>query len=171
MPRHLNASRRQTLLQLGALAITPLALPAQAALERGQRMAWPELQLIDGSRWTAKYADNRAVVAVFWSVTCPFCRRHNEHVQKLHEAARGKALAVLGISRDKDEAAVRRYLAEKRYSFPVTMDAAALEPQLAPRRVIPLTVTLDRQGRFVQSYPGEMFEEDVLELLALADAR
>ena len=163
--------RRSALQHLGACALAPLALPAAAALERGQVVAWPELRTLDGGLWGPKQAEGRAVVAVFWSVTCPFCRRHNEHVQKLHEAARGKALAVLGISRDKDEAAVRRYVAEKRYTFPVTLDAAALEPQLASRRVIPLTVTVDRRGRLLQSYPGEMFEEDLLELLALAEAR
>jgi peroxiredoxin len=161
--------RRTALQQLAALGCLPLA--ARAALERGQRVAWPEVRTLDGDTWGAKQAEDRAVVAVFWSVTCPFCRRHNEHVQRLHEAARGKALAVLGISRDKDEAAVRRYVAERRYTFPVTMDASAMEPQLASRRVIPLTVTVDRRGRLLQSYPGEMFEEDLLELLALADAR
>jgi peroxiredoxin len=168
---NLSIPRRTALQQLGGLALAPLALPVAAAVERGQPVVWPEVKTLDGSTWGAKQAEGRAVVAVFWSVSCPFCRRHNEHVQKLHEAARGKALAVLGITRDKDEAAVRRYVAEKRYTFPVTMDAAPFEAQLASRRVIPLTVTIDRRGRLLQSYPGEMFEEDLLELLTLAEAR
>jgi len=39
---------------------------------------------------------------------------------------------------------------------------------LAARRVIPLTLLVDRQGRLKQAIPGEMFEEDVMELLTFA---
>jgi hypothetical protein len=39
---------------------------------------------------------------------------------------------------------------------------------LSARRVTPLTVTVGRDGRVRQSIAGEMFEEDVLELLQLA---
>ena len=34
--------------------------------------------------------------------------------------------------------------------------------------MIPLTATVDRSGRLQQVIPGEMFEEDVLELTRLA---
>ena len=33
--------------------------------------------------------------------------------------------------------------------------------------MIPLTVVVDRQGRLKQVIPGEMFEEDVLDLLKI----
>ena len=36
---------------------------------------------------------------------------------------------------------------------------------LSSRRVIPLTLTVDRQGRLGREIPGEMFEEDVMEWL------
>ena len=49
------------------------------------------------------------------------------------------------------------------------MDQAPLAAALSARRVIPLTVTVDRAGRLLQVIPGEMFEDDVLELLQLAD--
>jgi hypothetical protein len=39
---------------------------------------------------------------------------------------------------------------------------------LSPRRVIPLTCVLDRDGRLREVIPGEMFEEDLLAMLALA---
>ena len=39
------------------------------------------------ARWSAAQAEGKAVVAVFWSTTCPFCRRHNAHVEKLRQAA------------------------------------------------------------------------------------
>ncbi len=135
----------------------------------GQAVAWPEVTLLDGSRFGAAQAQGRALVVVFWSTTCPFCRRHNQHLEKLHRAAAGRRLAVLGVARERDAAAVRRHASEHGYTFPITLEQAPLAAALSARRVIPLTVTIDRGGRLLQVIPGEMFEDDVLELLQLAD--
>lgn len=158
--------RRDALL---ALATLSMAAGARAAAPApGEAVAWPELRLLDGSPWGPRQAEGQAVVVVFWSTTCPFCQRHNQHVEKLHRQARGRALQVLGVARERDEAAVRRYAAAQGYSFPITNEHARMAAVLAPRNVIPLTMSFDREGRMQQSFPGEMFEEDVLELLRLA---
>ena len=125
--------------------------------------------LLDGSRFGPAQAEGRALVVVFWSTTCPFCRRHNQHVEALHRAAAGRRLAVLGVARERDAAAVRRHAGEHGYTFPITLDHAPLSAALSARRIIPLTVTVDRAGRLLQVIPGEMFEADVLEVLQLAD--
>jgi len=149
-----------------------LVLPAMTApVESAPAVPWPSLALLDGSVLRPADWQDTAAVVVFWSTTCPFCRRHNEHVDKLHRATAGRPLRVLGVSIDRDESAVRRYLAERRYEFPVTLDAARLKPLFTARNVIPMTCTVDRGGRRVAVVPGEMFEEDVLELARLADPR
>jgi thiol-disulfide isomerase/thioredoxin len=142
---------------------------AAAPAEPGQAVAWPEVGLLDGGRFGPAQVAGRAMVVVFWSTTCPFCRRHNQHVEKLHRAAAGRRLAVLGVARDRDIAVVRHYAGQQGYTFPITTEQAPLAAALSARRVIPLTVTIDRGGRLLQVIPGEMFEEDVLELLQLAD--
>ena len=45
------------------------------------------------------------------------------------------------------------------------MDQGPMAAALSSRKVIPLTVTVDRQGRLRQEIPGEMFEEDVMQWL------
>ncbi len=158
--------RRETLAWMGAaLACGPArAAPALP----GQRVEWPEVQLLGGTSLAASAWREQAAVVVFWSTTCPFCRRHNQHVEKLHRAAAGKPLRVLGVARDRDATLVQRYAALQGYSFPITMDSAPLAAALSQRNLIPLTIAVDRQGRLKQVYPGEMFEEDLLEMLALA---
>ena len=153
--------KRRDVLAAMAAAATPAVWSAA--------VAWPEVALLDGGRFGAAQAQGRALVVVFWSTTCPFCRRHNEHVEKLHRAAAGRRLAVLGVARERDAAAVRRHAAERGYTFPITLEHAPLAAALSARRIIPLTVTVDRGGRLLQVIPGEMFESDVLELLQLAD--
>jgi thiol-disulfide isomerase/thioredoxin len=170
-PVETRASRRQVLgAGLAMLSLGP-ALAAPAA--KGQGVVWPEVPLLDGTRLPAGHWAGQAAVVVFWATTCPFCRRHNEHVQKLHQAADAarasgkRAPRVLTVARDRDAAVVRRYAKDRGYGFPITMDYAALSQALSTRNMIPLTVAVDRLGRLHQVYPGEMFEEDVMELLAL----
>jgi len=142
---------------------------AAAPAAPGQPVAWPEVTLLEGGRFGPAQAEGHALVVVFWSTSCPFCRRHNQHVEKLHRAAAGHRLSVLGVARDRDPAAVHRHAREHGYTFPITLDHAPLAAALSARRIIPLTVTVDRAGRLLQVIPGEMFESDVLELLQLAD--
>lgn len=155
---------------IGALAGSALgarwALAAPA--EPGTPVTWPQVRLLDGSDWGAQQAQGKAVVVVFWSTTCPFCKRHNAHVDKLRQLAAGRPLELITVARDTDPQAVRRYLAQHGWNFAVTLEQGPMRAALSMRNVIPLTVTVDRKGRLKQVFPGEMFEEDVLELLQLA---
>jgi thiol-disulfide isomerase/thioredoxin len=152
-----------------AAAMLTVGAAAQAAtVQSGDRVQWPTVKLLDGRSWSAADAKDKAVVVVFWSITCPFCRRHNPHVEKLRAAAVGKPLVVLTVSRDADAAAVARHLREQGLNFAVTLDYTPMSEALSTRRVTPLTATVGRDGRVRQVIAGEMFEEDVLELLQLA---
>jgi len=165
-----SALRLRRLCVLGPWAL--LAGTARAApAAPGAAVAWPaRIALIGGSELRAADLRQRLVVVVFWSTTCPFCRRHNQHVEKLHRAAlaANAPLTVLGVARERDAAAVARYAQQQGYSFPITLDDAALSAALSQRRMIPLTAVVQRDGTLRQVLPGEMFEEDVMELLALS---
>ena len=162
--------RRQLLAAAGGLAGTPWLLQPVLATPTapGQLVDWPEVALLDGSRWGPAQAAGRAVVVVFWSTSCPFCRRHNQHVQKLLQASAGQPLAVLGVAQERDADAVRRYAAQQGYDFPITLAHQAMAQALSSRSLMPLTVTVTRAGQLKQVIPGEMFEDDVMELLQLA---
>lgn len=164
----MTISRRSVAAALLATAGLPGSGLQAAPAQPGERVQWPKVKLLDGHNWSAADAQGKAVVVVFWSITCPFCRRHNPHVEKLRAAAVGKPLVVLTVSHDGDAAAVARHLREQGLNFDVTLDVAPMAAALSARRVTPLTVTVGRDGRLRQVIPGEMFEEDVLDLLQLA---
>jgi thiol-disulfide isomerase/thioredoxin len=153
-----------------------LALPAMGPVgaqppRHDAAVHWPALSLLDGTAWTPPLAtDGRphAVVAVIWSTTCPFCLRHNAHIDKLHRQAAGQALSVVTAALDRDPGAVTAYLARHGYGFPVVRESERLRTLFTTRRVIPFTGTVDRSGHVRDRVPGEMFEADVLGLLELA---
>lgn len=157
---------RRALLGVAALAPWSAALRAAPA-GRGELVHWPKgVMLTDGSAWLPEAG--QAAVVVFWSLHCGFCERHNEHIEKLHRAAAGKPLRVLGVLAEADRDAARRRMAQRGWTFPLTVDREPLAAALAARRSVPLTVTVDRSGRLRELIPGEMFEADVLELIKLA---
>lgn len=161
--------RRRALATITALPVVAAWAPAQAApAQPGEPVAWPEVTLLDGRRWTAAQARGKAVVVVFWSTTCAFCLRHNAHVARLQRESAGLPLEIITVARERDADAVRRYLAQHGHGFAVTLDAAPMAAALSTRRMIPLTVSVARDGRLKQVIPGEMFEDDVMELTRLA---
>lgn len=158
----MTPGRRRFLAGLGGLSAwagNGIAAPAAP----GEPVHWPSVELLDGTRWGPAQARGQAVVVVFWSTTCPFCLRHNARLNQL--VARAPAgLAILTAARETDAERVRRHAERHGYRFPITLEAQPLAAALSGRRMIPLTVTVDRAGRLAQVIPGEMSEDDILGL-------
>ncbi len=162
---------RRSALRYGAAAVGAGLFGARravAAPQVGQPVSLPAVTMLDGSPYQPDIGRGSGLIVIFWSIDCPFCRNDNPHVEKLHRAAAGRRLKVLTASIDTDPAAVARYLREKAFTFPVTLDSAALRRALTARNVIPLTCCIDRDGVLREAIAGEMFEEDVLGLLKYA---
>ena len=164
--------RRRRLVAGAAIGTGLLALGAHPALGAsesttpalGDVVRWPDIGLLDGRSLPAPKPGQSASVVVFFSTTCPFCARHNVHVQKLRDAAAALPLRVLGVAQERDPAVVRRYAATRGLQFDISLDAGPLRAALSPLRGIPLTCVVDRQQRLREVIRGEMFEDDVLGL-------
>lgn len=157
---------RRALLSVAAAC----ALPG-AAVAAPPTFAWPTLTLLDGRRIGPDDWNDVAAVLVIFATWCPFCRRHNEHVEQLHRAAAGPKLRVIGAALDREPEGVRRYMFARGWTFPVSMQGAELRAMLRVREIVPVTVGVDRSGRVGTPIPGEMFAEDVMAFAALAKAR
>jgi thiol-disulfide isomerase/thioredoxin len=164
-------NRRRVLQQglgLGVALFGAASARAEAA-PLPRTVQWPaQVTLLDGRTLSAAALNAQPALVVFWSTTCPFCRRHNEHVEKLQRAAVGTRLLVLGVAVDGDRDKVLEHARRQGYSFPITLDSKALGATFDTRRVIPRTYAVEAGSRLVSAAAGEMFEEDVMEYLQLA---
>lgn len=158
---------RRACLVAGLGALSAASARAEAGAPASS-FEWPPLRLLDGQTLAPASWQGQGAIVVFWETHCPFCKRHNARLDKLHRATLGLPLRVLGVALDSDEHAVRHYLSGNDFRFPVTLDDAHLRAQWTARRVIPMTFVFNRQGRLLQSIPGEMSEDDVLGLARVA---
>jgi thiol-disulfide isomerase/thioredoxin len=109
----------------------------------------------------------RPVVVEFWASWCPFCKKQNPAIEKLHRDG-GERLRVLTFSIDKSEQVARDYLQQHGYTFPAAMAGAQSDAWFGPRRGLPVVHVVDAAGRVVFTERGEMFEEDVAALMRFA---
>jgi hypothetical protein len=148
----------------GRLLAQSTSAPLAAAPAIGERVAWPVVHLLDGSPVEPPSPGQWASVIIFFSTTCPFCARHDAHVQKLMATTRNLPLRVLALAQDRNEAHVRTYLQRRSLTFDVSMDHGPMRAALARMNGVPLTCAVDRQQRLREVIRGEMFEQDVLGL-------
>jgi thiol-disulfide isomerase/thioredoxin len=159
---------RRWIICLMAIGLTFLHQEGPAA-EIGDRVVWSDVTLIDGRVLRATELAGKTVVVEFWATWCPFCAAQNPHIQKLHAQLRGMGLVVLTLSIDKDVEAVRKYMAERKYTFSAAMAGPQSDSWFGRRRALPELFVVDASGRIVFKELGEMFEEDVAALARFAD--
>lgn len=161
------STRRRCLATLAAAATCAVARPAAAAAPPAP-IEWPELEWAGAGRVARSELKGVPVIVVFWATDCAFCKRHNAHIDKLYRSVDPRRLRVLGVAVDSDAAGVRNYMAANGYRFPVALDAGLLRRRFTDRRVVPMTCSVDRDGRPGLCIPGEMSEADVLALATQA---
>jgi thiol-disulfide isomerase/thioredoxin len=162
------------LVSAGAVIAATGLLPATAVRAEpavGSTVKLPALTLLDGRHLPAGYFQGKPLIVEYWASWCPFCARQNPYVQKLVPLARSKGLEILTVSIDRKESAARDYVRKHAYTFPVTMETPELRGIFGKRKVIPQIFVIKADGKIAEVIPGEMFEEDVLDLIKYAPGK
>jgi len=160
-------TRRRWLRALPAAAAAGWA-SAEAAPLPGEVIDWPALGAPDGRAIDPASWQGVPLVVVFWATYCAFCERHNGRIARLHGTLDPARLRILSVALDRDVDAVQQYLRRHGHRFPVALDGGRLRPRFTARRIIPMTCTVGADGRLLQCIPGEMAEDDVMDLARLA---
>src|SRR5690606_20288734 len=100
----------------------------------------------------------------FWASWCPYCARQNPYIQKLHEQVKDSDMQAVTVSIDKDLKAASDYMAKHNYTFTAAKFTPALKAVFGEIKVIPSVYVIDKNSMIQESIPGEMGEEDVLDM-------
>lgn len=159
--------------QLSAIALLALGLLASGSAAAttpkvGDTVQLPSFTLLDGTTISAQSLKGKPVLIEYWASWCPFCKRQNPYWQKLHDSAKEKDIQILSVSIDKTQQEAQAYLEKNAYTFQAAMETPEMRQVFGKRKVIPKVFVIAPDGKVTEVIPGEMFEEDVVDLIKYA---
>jgi cytochrome c biogenesis protein CcmG/thiol:disulfide interchange protein DsbE len=130
------------------------------------------LPQLGGGQWNLADHRGQVVLINYWATWCEPCRDELPGLMQVARESGPHGLSVVGVSLDDGpdaQAKVRQFAAQYRLPYPVAFPDP-MQHFGAREMTIPTTVLLDRQGRVVKTYIGEVnrsdFAKDVASLLA-----
>jgi thiol-disulfide isomerase/thioredoxin len=140
------------------------ALPQEVRLEFS--LPTPGGESVDLAR-----LDGSIRVVDFWATWCPPCREGIPLLNKLHRKYKDRGVNIVGISVDENPKALTAFTREVPIEYASLMTSSQAEEAFGGIVGLPSTFVLDRHGRVVNRYVGEIepetLEKDIQALLAV----
>jgi peroxiredoxin len=155
---------------VGVSSDNPKYLAAMAKLEEEDRdRQSPEFALKDlkGADWDFKDLRGKVVLVNFWATWCPPCRKEMPDMETLYQRFGPRGLVILGIS-DEETGTVQKFLAEKKYTYPILLDPGRKVNGLFHVEGIPKSFLYGRDGALVTEAIDRRTEGQFLAMLKLA---
>lgn len=117
---------------------------------------------VNGEPTTLTAQKGRVVVITFWTFGCPSCRRALPYWNNwVRQYGPGSDVAVLSVHTPEQPSefspdALRRFVSDNDLRFPVVTDNEYKTAKAFGVRTWPTTILLDKQGRVVGRWEGEM---------------
>ncbi len=149
---------KTTLALVLALALALSAAPSAALVEIGTPL--PRLSLPDTagrSHQLAGLVKGKVAVMVYWSVSCPHCRREMPKLLELNRQMAGNPMVMIMVNSDGPAMAraVAKYAEIYRLPRPVLLDQGPKDSvpfaEAYDLVVTPTVLVLDKEGKLVQA--------------------
>jgi peroxiredoxin len=116
-------------------------------LAQVQKPATPfELPLLSGHMVSLRSYAGTPLVIAFWATWCGPCHPEMAELDRIFASDKAPVAKLLTVSVDTDEAAVRSFLRQKGYRFPVALSHGSID-EAYKATTIPQLYVLDAQGR------------------------
>jgi cytochrome c biogenesis protein CcmG/thiol:disulfide interchange protein DsbE len=138
-----------------AFAYRQLAENKGYALRKGGPAPTFRLPSLEGGEVELGSYRGKVVLLNFWATWCPPCVAEMPSLERLHRTLGPEGLAVVTVSTDEDEAALRQFVAANKLSLPVLRDPGGRVASGQYRTTgYPETFVLDRNGVLLEHVVG-----------------
>jgi peroxiredoxin len=141
---------------LASVAIAAIAAVASFTLTRPA----PEVKFnaISGESFSTSELRGKVVLVNFWATYCPDCLKEMPKLVDAHRkfAPRGYETIAVAVWRD-DPARVAQYSAQNALPFKVAVDTSGeIGREFGKVRLTPMSFLIDKNGRVLRRYVGEL---------------
>jgi peroxiredoxin len=153
------------------LTSEPACSMAKAALRNLDRLGLPlELSFtaVDGRVVSPANLKGKVVIIDFWAPSCGPCVRELAGFKEVYRQYKAQGLEIIGISKDPDEKALKRFLEKQPLPWPVKYDGTASPNRVAQAygiEEIPVVWLVDRHGLLRELNGREDQERKIAALL------
>jgi len=140
-------------------------------LTEGQPFPPLTLSDIDGKKVPLSSFHGKLVVLNVWATWCPPCRKELPSLQRLSRTLDAQRFAVVGLSLDQDEVAMREYLIDKGVTYANFVDREmAIAKDVLGMKAYPDTFFISQDGTFLGRVVGAVQWDNPRMLQALEAA-
>lgn len=111
---------------------------------------------VDGNQVSITDFRGKVILLNFWATWCPPCRDELPVFNKLRSDYKGKKFEVVAVSTDRSLPAIKRFLKKVPLDFIILHDKDIKTARSYKVFSLPTTFLIDRSGRVVEMFLGEM---------------
>ncbi len=134
---------------LAAIEQERQAAELRKALVVGAVFPGIEGKALDGTAVSSAALKGKVVLVDFWATWCPPCREEIPNVLAAYEKFHAKGFEVLAVSLDRDDAELKKFIAEKKLPWPQIYDGAEALAEKFAIEAIPTTFLVGADGKIV----------------------
>ena len=127
------------------------------------------LQLLSGGSAALSSYKGKVVILNFWATWCPPCRAEMPSMETLYQRFKNEGLEILAVNLGENQATVRQFIQNNRYTFPVPLDSNNRIGAIYGVEAIPTSYILDRDGKIIARIVGSI-NWDTSQVIAAFDA-
>jgi len=115
------------------------------------------LQTLDGAISTLSAYKGKVVILNFWATWCPPCRVEMPSMETLYQRYKNRGLEMLAVNLQENPDAVRSFIQEHGYTFPIPLDRNGAVGSRYGISAIPTSLIIDKEGKIIGRVVGSIY--------------